>query len=614
MHSHIRPNTHVALRLPSGILKIVELKPNTNIFLGKFGTFNANLLLGRPYYLTYELLDKEDGKAKTELRVVPAAELHAEAVGDGHAPPPAAEEEADDSAEPGAGFDIVGADGEVIMRNNRLTVDDATRQTLTMEEIEELKKAGTGSGKDIIAKIMASHQAISEKTAFSLAKYTLRKSRKFLRRFTALPLDVGRLAEHILEKEAYRIMELREDLLGLIGSWSNVHCSAKSRVLTAEDGVSQIGGGRWLVVDDTGGLVTAALAEKMGLLYPPEEEDSTSDEEEEAPNNGAQETPDTAMPDAATSTDPSTRPRKPPRPHIPQMSAYTNTLTILHPNNQPNLACLKYFGYDFGQPSPTHPLYKHLKALSWLSLISPTDDPTYIEPEPLTETELSNLKSSKRGNYYKKRRRWEKCKRVVDETKRGGFDGLVVCTTMDVKGVLRELVPLVRGGGKIVAYHPNVEPLVELVDCYSKERRAAFIAREFGHASQTPVLRNGKRTRGSNIINTKNTKNNDNDNEDEEEEEDADFPLNPTLLLAPSLQTARARQWQVLPDRTHPMMTSKGGAEGYLFTATRVVPVEGRVEARGHGTRKRRKVGVEGTGVSGETPGETHGEMMAVEG
>ncbi len=40
-------------------------------------------------------------------------------------------------------------------------------------------------------------------------------------------------------------------------------------------------------------------------------------------------------------------------------------------------------------------------------------------------------------------------------------------------------------------------------------------------------------------------------------------------------------------------MTSKGGAEGYLFTATRVVPVEGGVEARGHGTRKKRKTVVE---------------------
>ena len=67
-----------------------------------------------------------------------------------------------------------------------------------------------------------------------------------------------------------------------------------------------------------------------------------------------------------------------------------------------------------------------------------------------------------------------------------------------------------------------------------------------------------------------------------------DFPLDPTLLLAPTIQTARARSWQVLPGRTHPLMTGRGGSEGYIFTATRVLPAEGKVEARGK--FKRRKV------------------------
>lgn len=594
--------------------RLVEsrLIPCRNINLGKFGTFNSNLILGRPYYLTYELLDRDDGKSKTELRVVPASELHAEALGSDHAPNGDA---GDENAEGGAGFDIVGEDGQVIMRNNRLTIDDASRQALSMAEIEELKKAGTGSGKEIIAKIMASHNAIDEKTSFSLAKYTLRKSKKYMKRFTALPMDVGLLTEYVLEKEAHKIMELREDLLGLINSWANVHCGETNQIILADDGVSQIGGGRWLVVDDTGGLLTASLAEKMGILYPEEEnDDSDSEEDVEAPEgavNGTVATTDppepkdsdTAMPDvdaeaeaeAATASNPTSvtdlstaaapsnpppRPRKPPRPHIPQMSARTNTLTVLHPNNQPNLSYLKYFGYDYGAPAVSHPLYKHLKSLSWLSLLHPEDDPTYDEPEVIAEDILATMKSTKRGTYYKKRRRWERVKSVVDETRRGGFDGLVVATAMDAKTVLRELVPLVRGGGKVVVYNPNVEPLVELCDYYSKERRAAYIAREFGPAPQT----NGHKVKSEDDTET-------NGSTTEGGNEEDDFPLNPTLLLAPSLQTARARQWQVLPGRTHPMMTSKGGAEGYLFTATRVLPVEGRVEARGHHGKKKRKTG-----------------------
>jgi tRNA (adenine-N(1)-)-methyltransferase non-catalytic subunit len=502
------------------------------------------------------------------------------------------------------------------MRNNRLTIDDASRQKLTMDEIEELKKAGTGSGKDIIAKIMASHNAIDEKTSFSLAKYTLRKSRKYLKRFTALPMDVGVLTEYVLEREAYKIMELREDLIGLLCSWANIHCGATSRVQTAEDGVSQVGGGRWLVVDDTGGLLTAALAERMSILYTDDEVGSEDDGEAEpdhdasedisAPQyNGtavtAKDAEDTAMADAdeettnttdptAAPSNPPPRPRKPPRPHIPQMSAKTNTLTVLHQNNQPNLSYLKYFGYDYGAPVTSHPLYKHLKSVSWLSLLYPEDDPQYDEPDFISEQVLATMKSSKRGTYYRKRRRYERVKMVVDETRAGGFDGLVVASAMDAKTILKELVPLVRGGGKIVVYNPNVEPLVELCDYYSKERRAAYLLQEFGPSQKFLKLANGKKHSRDDDVDTTASPT-------ESGTEEEDFPLNPTLLLAPTLQTARAKQWQVLPQRTHPMMTSRGGAEGYLFTATRVLPVEGRVEARGRYGKKKRKVDV---GAAGE--------------
>lgn len=605
----------------------------SNINLGKFGTFSSNQILGRPYYLTFELLDKDDAKAKPELRVVPATELHAEALGSDHATP--AETRDENAPTDGAfEYDIVGDDGEVIMRNNRLTIDDPSRQTLSMEEIEELKKAGAGSGKEIITKIMASHMALEEKTSFSLAKYTLRKSRKYLKRFTVLPLDIGTLIDYIADKEAYRIMELREETLGLICSWANVHSGTADRITTDEDGTTQVGGGRWLVVDESGGLVTAALAEKMGKLYPPAEDDDDSAEEESGDavqvpaldvggtrpseaQNGAtlsaahpeqNGTEDIAMAEAevsqsasqngATTEQPATpiqtAPRVPrkPRQHIPQMSAQSNTLTVLHSNNQPNLSHLKYFGYDINNPPTSHPLYKHLKSVSWLQLLFPTEDPSYIKPEELSEEALASLKSSKRGTYYKKQRRWERVKSVVDETRRGGFDGLVVASSMEPKTILKEVVPLVRGGGRVVVYSPNVEPLVKLCDFYSKERRTAYIERQFGPQP------NGKRIKQEDNeyeLNGNGVRDDDdesglNSTADGEEEEE-DFPVNPTLLLAPSLQTARARHWQVLPGRTHPFMTSKGGAEGYLFTATRVLPIEGKVEARGHGRGKKRKTG-----------------------
>jgi tRNA (adenine-N(1)-)-methyltransferase non-catalytic subunit len=171
------------------------------------------------------------------------------------------------------------------------------------------------------------------------------------------------------------------------------------------------------------------------------------------------------------------------------------------------------------------------------------------------------LKSGKRGAYFRKRRRWEKTKATVDSTRAGEFDALIIASTMDPKAIMKHCVPLVRGGGQIVVYSPSPEPLTILMDLYSRDRKGSYVR----------LLQAGNQ---------------------EALENEEDFPINPTLVLNPMLQTARAREWQVLPMRTHPMMTSRGGSEGYIFTATRVLPAEGvKVEARGKFGKKRKAEG-----------------------
>ncbi|KAF1812094.1 hypothetical protein P152DRAFT_437170 [Eremomyces bilateralis CBS 781.70] len=586
MNSCIEPDTYVILRLPSEQLRIVEVKPDTLITIPKLGSFPTNLIIGRPFHFTYELHERRPDEPFSRLRVVPANELHGDALSSRDDAPDGVDDGSDEP-ETGAQFDIVADDGSVLMRNNRLTVDDASRQHLTHEEIEELKKVGTGSGIELIKTIMASHAALGEKTEFSLAKYTLRKSRKYLKRFTILPLDVTNLAESILEREAPKIMELREETVALACAWSNAHWS---------EGTGEEMTGRWLVIDDSGGLVVAALAERMGILY----EDKTvelEDGDDGAPNEADanpdytadttrgtepnEQQPNEANPAGETPNGHST-PRKPPRPrpdglplnrsHPAAMSATTNTLTLLHPNHQPNIGLLQYFGYDNSAPVSSHPLYTHLRTVSWLQLLHPSEDPTYIEPDVVSEDTLAAMKSGKRGNYYRKRRRWQRVKAVVDETRGGGFDGLVVASFTDPKEILKHTVPLLSGGAKVVMYSPNVEPLTEVVDLYSKERKAAYL--ELKREPETKTTQNGGHPESH--------------DDDAEKEMDADFPVDPMLLLAPTLQTVRVRDWQVLPGRTHPMMTSRGGAEGYVLTATRVIPHSGAVEARGNASKRRK--------------------------
>ena len=476
-----------------------------------------------------------------QLRVLSATELHAETLiadGEGDVEP-----EDLDTGENGAP-----------MRTNREIIDMNSSQKLTLEEIEELKKESGGAGRDIVAKLLESHSAIDQKTAFSLAKYTLRKRKKYMKRFTVLPLDVGMLANYLMEeRDAQKTMELRDEHIGLIGCWGNVHHSGN---LEVAEGVKPHG--RYAVVDETAGLVVAAMAERMGILYPHDAEEA-----EEQPDVSAETTTETQDENA-----PKTRRIRP-----QQSSATTNTITVMHAYAQPNLSLLKYFGYDSNNPDESHPLYTHLKSVSWMQLLEPNSDPIYAnEPPALPAEELAEMKQSKRTTYYHKRNRWQKVKSVVDESRAGDFDGLVMATLLEPSSVLKTMVPLLAGSAPVVIYSPNVEPLVELMDMYSVSRRTAFIEKKReleskGEAADLSALYE-------------------------------EFVVDPTILLPPTLQSSRVRPWQVLPGRTHPMMTGRGGAEGYIFHGIRVFPSTQTIQAAGNLRHKRRKVEPKSTPAS----------------
>ncbi|TVY58505.1 tRNA (adenine(58)-N(1))-methyltransferase non-catalytic subunit trm6 [Lachnellula suecica] len=214
MHTLVKPNAWVVFRLPSNTLKVLQIVPNTIVSLGKYGTFSSNLVIERPYNLTYELLDRQAGHKDSDLRIVPASEIHADTIAEEDAASNTKEDDKVVIGGDGVEFELVGENGEVIMRSNRETIDDSARQTLTMEEIEVLKREGTGAGKDLIAKLMLSHTGIDQKTTFSLAKYKLLKTKKYLKQFTVLPLDVPLMTHWMMtEKDANKILEMRNEML-----------------------------------------------------------------------------------------------------------------------------------------------------------------------------------------------------------------------------------------------------------------------------------------------------------------------------------------------------------------------------------------------------------------
>ncbi|KAG6170877.1 hypothetical protein E4U51_000522 [Claviceps purpurea] len=588
--SLVQPNGWVALRLPSGNLRVLQIAPNTTISLGKYGSFPSNLLIERPFHITYEVQEKRPGESFSRLRPVSGRELNEDILAETNVNEnPSADGEAAVVAEDGEELALVDETGKVIARSNREIIDDSARQTLTTEEIEELKKKGASAGKELIAKLMLSHTAIDQKTSYSLAKYKLLKEKKFLRRFTVLPLDVVLLGQWLLEdKDAARVLEMRPEMMGLLGCWADVHFGG-----SPIEGVSEPHGGRWLVVDDTGGLLIAAMAERMGILYPQSESEEYEEDAgvQEAPTeqhpaetngtgtNGTEEVQQQQEPQEPQQTDqqqqqqqirtnaPRKLKKRPRKDDLDEHYALTNTLTIIHANAQPNLSVLRFFDYDAGDPNPPypyHPLFTHLLPISWLQLISPGDDLAYAEkPADVSPQVLASWKPNRRGNYHRKRRRWARTHEIVDATRAGGFSGLAVASTMDPISLLRHALPLLAGGSPIAIYSPTIELLEQLVDCFSIARRAAWV-------SSPPPETVGKTQ--AELDRWAGTK---------------EFPINPTLVLGASVQSSRARRWQVLPGRTHPFMTGRGGADGFLFTGWRSIPAEGRISARGKFQKKR---------------------------
>lgn len=548
------------------------------------------------------------------MRIVPATELHAEAlISEGSG-------EADGEGEE---MEVVTED-ETPLRTNRETVDDASSQKLTLAEIEALKKESTGAGKEIIAKLLESHTALDQKTAFSLAKYTVRKRKKYLRRFTVLPMDVNLLTNFMLEeKDAPRIMELRTELIGLVGCLGNVHHGGNVP-FDATLGLKP--DGRYLVVDETGGLVVAAMAERMGILYPhsddEDQEEETEQQASEQPTNENTEKDD-SNPDSEQQTN-NSAPSKPRRARRAAMSATGNTITLLHAHTQPNLSLLKYFGFSVDNPDESHPLYAHLKTVSWMQLLDPNADTIYAnEPEEIPDEILSTYKPSKRSIYHRKRGRWARVRSVVDEARAGGFDGLVVATLMEPASVMKHAVPLLSGSASVVVYSPTIEPLVELVDLYSTARRTAYIYRKREiqersprQQSNTPQFesQSAEQEQPENQTETGTGTGNtpDDTTKTDLSELDAEFPVDPTLLLAPTLHTTRARHWQVLPGRTHPLMSGRGGAEGYIFHGIRVLPSQEHIQAAGNPSRKKRKI-VSSKDQTGTTPSTSDGDGSGVD-
>lgn len=221
-HKNITVDDYAILRLPSGARKMIQLRLEGIINMGKFGTFNVEDVLGYPYGQAFEIgsENKVSPIESLEMGITDLTELDTDEL-------------------------VIGSS-----KDNRLLIDKGNVQKVTVEEVEEMKNKIEGNevAREIIQTMIKNHESFAKKTAFSQEKYLDRKHKKFLRRFQINYLTSNEMLDYLYyEKEPFRIMNLSIEMLGSIMSQGNV-----------------MPGGNYLVVDETGGLIVYAMLERMG--------------------------------------------------------------------------------------------------------------------------------------------------------------------------------------------------------------------------------------------------------------------------------------------------------------------------------------------------------------
>lgn len=207
--STIKDGNYVMIRLPSENNRVHKITKGSTINLGKFGTFRADDIIGHPFGYTYEIVGEHQLRIVKEEFVEDKNELEPD-------------------------------------EHNQDLRDDPLAQTLTMEQIEELKKQSVDGGRELIERVTNSHVAFDKKTTFSQDKYLKRKQQKFWKRFTPIPIGSTELIDYYNDKDVDKIKDISEETLGLILSLANVKP-----------------GGCYLVVDDLNGVLVAAMLERM---------------------------------------------------------------------------------------------------------------------------------------------------------------------------------------------------------------------------------------------------------------------------------------------------------------------------------------------------------------
>lgn len=441
-----------------GKLAAVQAETDSRLLqLGKFGAFPARELIGRPYDITYEIV-LAPGETPLSGSATPEPESRGKK-GKKSAVPLKDNPGWKHVLRPQKQRTVLDAIVDDIRETNEFIEDQEAREGLLMsqEEIAELKAQGV-SAEEMIKRQMERHDQFELKTDFSKEKWRKRKEKKYSQTVHPLAPSTRNIVNHYAERNPQAIAYLREDTL--------------SQLLVAADVRP---GGRYLVVDDTGGLVTAAIAERMGC---------------------------TGRIMVFTDAD------------SPPAWGVLNTMNF----SEQELACIKW--------------------LNWMEA-----EPGYERPPLPTEDGMPAIAAGKtQARVRRHNAQVAELTASQNELHSGNWDAAILATDLSPVSVVKKLTPYIAGAGNLVVYSPYQQVVAETLAYTRKDPN----------------------------------------------------------YLATNMTESWMRTYQVLPGRTHPMMTTSA-AGGYLLAATRVIPSTFVPESHQRHNKRRKKANGDATPAGTDT-------------
>ncbi|KAF3943581.1 hypothetical protein CMV_029878 [Castanea mollissima] len=301
------------------------------------------------------------------------------------------------------------------IKDNRALVDNNKAQSLTGEEINAMRSQGA-TGDEIVEALIANSATFEKKTLFSQEKYRLKKQKKYAPKVLLRRPFARSICEAYFKKYPARIGFLRVDALSLLLSMANV--SANSDVL---------------VVDMVGGLLTGAVAERLGgtgyvcstyLGSTPYSIDIVRIFN--LSNEICKRIVRSPLTDLSLSQNGTSE-------QIHQQGDEIN-----QQGDEINMECLSN---------------NQMSSSVGMEEISPTENDT---SDVISETTVSPVnrtgKSTKAGN--------KASKQAIDLWKENGFSSLIIAAPeLDLWSLLKDLLPLLANSAPFAIYHQYLQPL-----------------------------------------------------------------------------------------------------------------------------------------------------------